>query len=96
MVYCTCNNSVAVVLFIAFQFICSDAEWNAVNTILAEIEKTTFGKNVSDYIYAVDLAVGASMVFLIKTFGVNPFDKKKRNENRAERVNAYIEKHKLL
>lgn len=88
--------SIAVVLFIAFQFIYSDASWNIVNNILSLIEKTTFGKGVGDYIYVIDLALGAFMIFLTNKFWANPFDKAKRREDRAKRVKGYIERNNLL
>lgn len=84
-------------LFIAFQFVACDAEWNLATKIIEMIGKTTFGKNVEGYIAVIDSALFIVLTaIVIPNFWVKPWDNEKRNIDRSERIEKYIAKNKLL
>lgn len=84
-------------LFVIFQFIACDAEWNIVTTLVEALGETTFGKKVDGYIAIVDSALFVVLTtIVIPNFFVKPWDKEKRNADKQKRIENYIKKNNLL
>jgi len=88
---------VSYILFVAFQFIACDAEWNFVTRVVELIGQTTFGKSVNGYIAVVDSAVFILLVtIIVPNFFVKPWDNEKRDLDKQNRIERYIKNNKLL
>lgn len=83
------------IIFILLQFFFADKSWNYSVIFFNWVKNTLFGKAVGDFIYAIDLAFAGILGTFMKVFMVNPFDKEKKNQDKADMVQAYIKKHKL-
>lgn len=83
------------VAFIGLQFFFANKSWNFAVSFFSWAKDTPFGKTVGDSVYAIDLAFAGIIGFLIKKFMVNPFDKEKKDQDKADMVQAYLKKHKL-
>lgn len=88
---------VAYFIFLVFQFIACDADWNFVTKIIEAIGETTFGKKVDGYIAIIDSGIFVFLTsIVIPNFFVKPWDKEKRNADKQKRIEKYIVRHKLL
>jgi hypothetical protein len=90
--------SILTLIFIAFiglQFFFADKTWNLAVLFFSWAKDTPFGQAVGDFVYAIDLAFACFIGFLIRKFMVNPLNNEKKDQDKADMVQAYIKKHKL-
>jgi len=90
--------SILVVIFasfIALQFFFCDQDWNYAIHFFNWVKTTAFGQAVGDYVYVIDVAFFGIVAFLLKIGLKNPFDKLKREQEKADMIQKYIDTHNL-
>ena len=87
--------TVIFVAFVALQFICCNATWNVVTKFLNFIKNTTFCSQVTDYVYAIDVAIAALLGGAYKYLMKNPLNVKKRKDSKIYMVQNYISNKNL-
>ena len=81
----------AFVLFVLLQFIFVDQDWNCVVTLFNWIKGTYFGKNVGDFVYFIDAAIGAVLLFCLKRWMINPFNKNSTNSIKQKMISKFVD-----
>lgn len=87
--------ALAFIVFIGLQFFFCDQDWNYAMRFLNWVKTTAFGQEAGDYIYAVDAAFFGIVAFLLRIGLKNPFDKSKREQEKADLIQKYIDTHNL-
>lgn len=83
------------VLFVLFQFIYPNKTWNMVTPIMELVGNTWFGKMVDGYPAVIDSAIFIILCGLYKFLWNNPFNKEKRSDDKANRIEKYIKDNHL-
>lgn len=80
----------ACVLFIVFQFVCVEKEWNFVVLFFEWIKGTYFGKTVGDFVYVIDAALLTALGLCLKKWMINPFKKDTKQRIKKEMMERFI------
>ena len=85
----------AFVSFIVLQFLFCDEEWNFAILFFNWMRGTTFGNEVGDFIYVIDVAFFGALMFLLKKGMKNPFDTGAKKQAKSNMIESYIKRNNL-
>lgn len=90
-----CAVTIFFAVFMLLQLFWEDKDWNFAVGFYNWIKTTYFGKSVGDFVHVIDVAFGGAVLFLLRKFMRNPFDRSCMKSHKQDLIQKYIEKNHL-
>lgn len=88
--------SLFVIVFVGLQFLFGSVPWNFTNAVTVFVETTSFGTHNENPMGIIDSVLGMAMIASLRLlWWIKPWNKSKKNNDRAEWVEKYITKNNL-